>query len=120
MAHGVLQKKGLRQERSKFSTNKRRKDDYTSKRSVMPPFVRGQTITVTIEEIGHNGDGIAHQDGFTIFVPNSNIGEKVKAKVWRLTRTIVFTKRAESTRLSPGRGEQKRTSRLGKTKKDKL
>lgn len=112
-----LQNKGLRQERSKFSTERRMPGDYTSKRVPLPPFVRGQTIDVTIEEIGHNGDGLAYQDGFTIFVPNTVLREKVKAKVWRVQHTVVFTKRVETAKLAPGKGEQHRVSRIGRTKK---
>ena len=113
---GTLNASGLRRERSKFSSEKRRSSDYTSKRVRAPPYVKDQTISVTIEELGHNGDGITHQDGFTIFVPNTRIGEKVKAKVWRVQRTIIFANRTEKAKLSPGRGEQKRVGRISRSK----
>ncbi len=116
MTHNIPRKTGLRQERSKFSTERRMPGDYTAKRVPLPPFVRGQTVKVTIEEIGHNGDGIAHQDGFTIFVPNSAIGETVTARVWRVQRTIIFTKRTEKARMTPGRGERVRVPRMSRTK----
>jgi predicted RNA-binding protein with TRAM domain len=116
MAHNIPSRTGLRQERSKFSGNKRRAGDYTSKRVSLPPFVRGQQIEVTVEEIGHRGHGIAHDRGFTILVPNTSIGEKVKARVWRVQRTLVFTTRLEKARLAPGRGEQKRVPKLARSR----
>lgn len=117
MVHNIPRGTGLRQERSKFSGEKRRRDAYTSKRVLLPPFVCGQTIDVTIEEIGHNGDGIAHDLGFTILVPNTSIGQRVKAKIWRVQRSLVFAKRVEKGLLAPGRGEQKRIGRAGRAKK---
>ena len=117
MAHRIASRTGLRQERSKFSTERRGAGDYTNKRVALPPFVLGQTIDVTIEEIGHNGDGIAHEQGFTIFVPNTEIGDKVKAKVWRIQHTVVFTKRIEKAKLAPGKGEQKRVPKLARSRR---
>ncbi len=117
MVHNIPRSTGLRQERSKFSGEKRGGGNYTDKRVRIAPFVRGQTIEVTITAIGHNGDGLAYEDGFTVFVPNSSLGEKLKAKVFRVQHTVVFTQRVDKARLSPGRGEQKRVSRVGRMKR---
>lgn len=120
MVHNIPARTGLRQERSKFSEDRSRPRAFTAKRVRVPPFVRGQTIDIIIEEIGHNGDGIAHEQGFTVLVPNTQIGERVKAKVWRVQRTLIFTKRVEKGRLAPGKGEQLRVPRAARSKVPRL
>lgn len=42
---------------------------------------KGDVLDVKIDSIGKNGDGIAHVDGFVIFVKGAKPGDRVKIKV---------------------------------------
>jgi 23S rRNA (uridine2552-2'-O)-methyltransferase len=42
---------------------------------------KGDVLDVKIDAMGRDGDGIAHVDGFVIFVKDSKVGSKVKIKV---------------------------------------
>lgn len=45
------------------------------------PFMRNDIIELNVTDIGINGEGIAHVDGYTVFVKGALKGERVKAKV---------------------------------------
>ncbi len=47
---------------------------------------------VVIEDIGSNGEGIAHADGMTIFVPFALPGEECKVHVLKVKDNIAFAK----------------------------
>ena len=49
-----------------------------------PPVEVGQELDVTIEGISRRGDGIARIQGFLVFVPRTNTGDKVKIKITRV------------------------------------
>ncbi len=42
---------------------------------------KGDVLTVVIDGIGKTGDGIAHVDGFVLFVKGVKLGSKIKIKV---------------------------------------
>ena len=44
------------------------------------PVKEGETYTVTIEDMGRGGDGIARVEGFVVFVPETQKGETVNVK----------------------------------------
>lgn len=44
----------------------------------------GDRITVTIETLASGGDGIAHPDGFTLFVPHSAPGDVAEVEITRI------------------------------------
>ncbi len=48
-------------------------------------------LEVTIEMIGHQGDGIAHHDGRMVFVPGSLVGEDIKAVPTGVTAAGITT-----------------------------
>lgn len=52
------------------------------------PVEEGREYEVTIDAKGAKGDGIAHVEGFVIFVANATVGEKVKVKVTAVKRTF--------------------------------
>ncbi|MEM3555117.1 MAG: TRAM domain-containing protein [Candidatus Micrarchaeia archaeon] len=54
------------------------------------PVEEGKEYEVTIDAQGSKGDGIAHYEGFVIFVPNAKVGEKVKVKITALRRTFAI------------------------------
>ncbi|MDO4170753.1 MAG: 23S rRNA (uracil(1939)-C(5))-methyltransferase RlmD [Lachnospiraceae bacterium] len=49
-------------------------------------FVKNQIVTLTIEDIGTNGEGVGRVDGFTLFVKDSVIGDKIEAKIIKLKK----------------------------------
>jgi len=48
------------------------------------PVEEGKEYDVTIDAQGAKGDGIAHIDGFVIFVAGAKTGETVKIKITSL------------------------------------
>lgn len=49
-------------------------------------FVKNQIVTLTIEDIGTNGEGVGRVDGFTLFVKDAVIGDKIEAKIIKLKK----------------------------------
>jgi predicted RNA-binding protein with TRAM domain len=54
------------------------------------PVEEGREYEVTIDAKGAKGDGIAHLEGFVIFVQNAEVGEKVKVKITVVKRTFAI------------------------------
>ena len=48
------------------------------------PVEEGKEYDVTIDAQGAKGDGIAHIDGFVVFVPGVKVGETVKVRITAL------------------------------------
>ena len=61
---------------------------------------KNDLLTVTIEDLTKDGEGIGHADGFTLFVKDAFIGDKVLARVTRPKKTYAFA-RVEKI-LAPG------------------
>ena len=59
-------------------------------RDIERPVDEGREYEVTIDAQGANGDGIAHVEGFVIFVANAKIGEKAKVRITALKRTFAL------------------------------
>jgi len=64
-----------------------------------------QNITITIDNIGVNGEGIGHWDGYTLFIDNALPGEVVKAKVTQCKKTYGRADLVEIITPSPDRIE---------------
>ena len=47
----------------------------------MSDYAKNDVITVTIEDIGSDGEGIGKVDGFTLFIKDAVIGDTVEAKI---------------------------------------
>ncbi|MDY6774440.1 MAG: TRAM domain-containing protein, partial [Candidatus Nanohaloarchaea archaeon] len=45
------------------------------------PVEEGETYEMEIEDLGSKGDGIARVDNFVVFVPDTEVGEKVEAEI---------------------------------------
>ncbi len=52
----------------------------------------GEEYNVEIEDIGTEGDGIAKvgDSNFVVFVPDTDIGDKVKIKITKALQTLAF------------------------------
>ncbi len=54
------------------------------------PVEEGKEYDVTIDAQGSKGDGIAHVEGFVIFIAGAKVGENVKIRVSALRRTFAI------------------------------
>ncbi|HVO78319.1 MAG TPA: TRAM domain-containing protein [Methanomassiliicoccales archaeon] len=54
------------------------------------PVEEGKEYTVTITDIGSQGDGIARIEGFVVFVPETKVGQAVKIKITRVGNKSAF------------------------------
>jgi len=55
-----------------------------------PPIELDETYDVDIEKLGWNGDGIARIRGYVIFVPGTEVGDRVKVKVNNIKSNFAF------------------------------
>lgn len=49
--------------------------------AAQPRVSAGQEVTVTIDNHGSEGEGVAHVDGFALFVPGAIAGEEVRVRI---------------------------------------
>ena len=63
------------------------------KRRINAPVTEGETLTVDVTAMGEEGDGIATVDGYTLFVPNTEIGDTVTVVVDSVKPGYGFTER---------------------------
>jgi len=56
-----------------------------------PPVEEGETLTVDIEDIGDQGDGITRVErGFVVIVPDTEQGERVRVEITDVQQTVAF------------------------------
>ncbi len=55
-----------------------------------PPVEEGKEYEVTVDAQGSKGDGIAHLEGFVIFVEGAKVGEKARVRITALKRTFAI------------------------------
>lgn len=60
-------------------------------------------ITLSINGLGHSGEGVGHLDGITIFVDGALPGEIIKARLFCVKKTHAFAKLISVTTPSPHR-----------------
>ena len=68
-------------------------------------FVKNQIVTIKIEDIGTNGEGVGRVDGFTLFVKGAVIGDLVEAKIIKVKKHYGYA-RIEKI-LEPGKDRVK-------------
>ncbi len=66
-------------------------------------FEPGDRLTVTIDSIAAGGDGVAHPDGFTLFIPYTATGEEAEVEVTRISRSYGKAKVINLIKPSPDR-----------------
>jgi len=54
------------------------------------PVKVGDELDVEIESVGEKGDGIAKKEGFVLFVPGTQKGDKVRIRVTKVFRKVGF------------------------------
>jgi predicted RNA-binding protein with TRAM domain len=55
-----------------------------------PPVSVDEELDVTVEAVGAKGDGIVKKDGFVIFVPGVNEGDRVRIKITKVLSKVGF------------------------------
>ena len=60
-------------------------------------------LLLSIEKLLYGGDGLAHADGNTVFVPFVLPGEQVRATVRNRKKKLIHTKLREVLQPSPSR-----------------
>ncbi len=58
-------------------------------------FKKNQEITLTIDDIGNNGEGIGHIDGYALFVKDALPGETVRARIMKCRKSYGFARLLE-------------------------
>ncbi len=66
-------------------------------------MVKNQIVTVTIEDIGNDGEGIGKYEGYTLFVKGALPQDVVKVKVLKAKKTFGYAKVEELISPSPDR-----------------
>lgn len=68
-----------------------------------PPVTVGQRVSVTIESLALGGDGVAHVDGLTLFVPMTAPGDEVEVEISQVARRYARARVIEIRTPSPER-----------------
>ena len=69
------------------------------------PFTKNQIITLEIEALSNDGNGVAHKDGQAVFVPLTAPGDVAEVRIVKPMKTYAFGRRAgpRQAGLSGGR-----------------
>ena len=70
-------------------------------------FQKNEIITVTIEDIGSEGQGIGKVDGFTLFVKDTVVGDTIEARIVKNKKSYAYAKVEKVLKPSPFRVEPK-------------
>ena len=68
---------------------------------------KNQIVTIAIEDIGNDGEGIGKVDGYTLFVKGAVVGDVAKVKVLKAKKTYGYAKVEELITASTDRVEPK-------------
>ena len=49
---------------------------------------KNDDIEITIDDMGTDGEGIGHYEGFTFFVKDAVIGDKVRARIMKMKKIM--------------------------------
>ena len=70
-------------------------------------YVKNDIITVTIEDMGAEGEGIGKVDGFTLFVKDAVLGDTVEARILKGKKNYAYARLEKILTPSPYRVEPK-------------
>lgn len=66
-------------------------------------MTKNQIVTITIEDIGTEGEGIGRYDGYTLFVKGAVVGDVARVKVLKAKKNYGYAKVEELLTPSPNR-----------------
>lgn len=55
-------------------------------------YQKNEILTVTIEDMGHDGEGIGKVDGYTLFVKDAVIGDVIEAKIMKAKKNYAYAR----------------------------
>ena len=70
-------------------------------------YRKNDCVTVTIEDMGSDGEGIGKVDGFTLFVKDAVLGDTVEAKIVKSKKSYAYARLEKVVTPSPFRVEPK-------------
>ncbi len=70
-------------------------------------YRKNDMVTVAIEDIGNDGEGIGKVDGFTLFIKDAVIGDVVEAKIMKSKKNYAYARLEKVITPSPFRVEPK-------------
>ena len=68
---------------------------------------KNDMVVVTIEDIGINGEGIGKVDGYTLFIKDAVIGDKIEAKITKAKKNYGYARLMKVLEPSHNRVEAK-------------
>ncbi len=68
-------------------------------------YKKNDILTVTVEDMGHDGEGIGKVDGFTLFVKDAVIGDTVSVKIMKSKKNYAYAHLEKVLAPSPFRVE---------------
>lgn len=68
-------------------------------------YQKNDLVTVTIEDMGNEGEGIGRADGFTLFVKDAVVGDTVQAKIVKPKKNYAYARLEKLLEASPFRVE---------------
>ena len=67
------------------------------------PFTKNQVLTLTIESLSSDGNGVAHKDGQAVFVPLTAPGDVAEVRIVKPMKTYAFGRVEKLLTAGPGR-----------------
>ena len=64
---------------------------------------KNEEITIVIDDLGNNGEGIGHADGYTLFVKGALPGEKVRVRMMKQKKYYGYARLQQILTPSPDR-----------------
>ena len=64
---------------------------------------KNEIVEVTIEDMGINGEGIGRVNGYTLFIKDALIGDRVEAKVMKAKKSYGYARLMRLIEASPDR-----------------
>ena len=68
-------------------------------------YQKDDIITIVINDMGTDGEGIGKVDGFTFFVKDAVIGDEVEAKIMKVKKGYAYARLLKLITASPHRTE---------------
>ena len=68
-------------------------------------YQKNDIVTLTIEDIGTEGEGIGKIDGFTLFVKDAVVGDKIEARIVTAKKNYAYARLEKLLQPSPYRTE---------------
>lgn len=73
----------------------------------MHSYQKNEELIITIDDLGKDGEGIGHAEGYALFVKDTLVGDKVRVKIIKTKKNYGYAKLLELIEASPDRVEPK-------------